>query len=55
MIEETDDNDSEVDSQAYHWNPEVLAQRAMKFTDEDRDTFMRKLHDLGADTGFLEA
>jgi len=40
---------------AYHWDPEVLAQRAMKFTDEDRDTFVRKLQDLGAETGFLDA
>jgi len=39
-IEEADDTESEVDSQAYHWNPEVLAQRAMKFTDEDRDAFV---------------
>jgi len=50
-----DDNESEVDSCAYHWDPEVLAQRAMKFTDEDRDAFVRKLQDLGAETGFLEA
>jgi len=50
-----DDNESEIDSQAYHWNPEVLAQRTMKFTDEDRDAFVRKLRDLGAETGFLEA
>jgi len=54
-IEEQDDTDSEPDSQAYHWNPEVLAQHAMKFTDEDRDAFVRKLQDLGAETGFLEA
>jgi len=39
-IEDIDDNESEVDSQAYHWNPEVLAQRAMKFSDEDRDAFV---------------
>ena len=50
-----DDNKSEVDSQAYHWNPEVLVQRAMKFLDEDRDAFVRKLQDLGAEMGFLEA
>jgi len=50
-----DDTKSEVDPQAYHWDPEVLAQRAMKFTDEDRDAFVRKLQDLGAETGFLEA
>jgi len=54
-VEEADDTESEVDSQAYHWNSEVLAQRAMKFTDEDRDAFVRKLHDLGAETGFLDA
>ena len=50
-----DDSESEVDSRAYHWDPEVLAQHAMKFTDEDRDAFVRKLQDLGAETGFLEA
>jgi len=54
-IEEVADDESKVDSQAYHWNPEVLAQRAMKFTDKDRDAFVRKLQDLGAETGFLEA
>ena len=54
-IEEIPDDESEVDTQAYHWNPEVLAQRAMKFSDEDRDAFVRKLQDLGAETGFLEA
>jgi len=54
-IEEVDDTKSEVDSRAYHWDPEVLAQRAMKFTDEDRDVFVRKLQDLGAETGFLDA
>jgi len=54
-IEEIDDTESEVDSQAYHWNPEVLAQRAMKFSDKDRDAFVHKLQDLGAETGFLEA
>ena len=50
-----DDNESEVDPRAYHWDPKVLAQRAMKFTDEDRDTFVHKLQDLGAEMGFLEA
>ena len=54
-ITEEDDDQSEVDGQAYHWNPEVLAQHAMKFSDEDRDMFVRKLQDLGAETGFLEA
>jgi len=54
-VEEADDTESELDSQAYHWNPEVLAQRAMKFTDEDRDVFVCKLQDLGAETGFLDA
>jgi len=54
-IDEVADDESEVDTQAYHWNPEVLAQRAMKFSDEDRDTFVRKLQDLGAEMGFLEA
>jgi len=53
---EIDDNSkSEVDPRAYHWDPEVLAQRAMKFTDDDRDVFVRKLQDLGAETGFLDA
>jgi len=50
-----DDDESEVDPKAYHWDPEVLVQRTMKFTDEDRDAFVRKLQDLGAETGFLEA
>jgi len=54
-VEETDDTESEVDPHAYHWDPEVLAQRAMKFTDDDRDVFVRKLQDLGAETGFLDA
>ena len=56
MVEiDNNDNESQVDLQAYHWNPEVLAQHAMKFTDEDRDVFICKLQDLGAETGFLEA
>jgi len=50
-----DNNKSEVDSCAYHWDPEVLVQCAMKFTDKDWDAFVRKLQDLGAETGFLEA
>jgi len=52
---EDDDTASEVDNHAYHWDPEVLAQHAMKFSDADRDTFVRKLQDLGAEMGFLEA
>jgi len=55
MAEIEDDAESEVNSRAYHWDPEVLAQCTMKFTDEDRDTFIHKLQDLGAETGFLEA
>jgi len=27
----------------------------MKFSDEDRDAFVHKLQDLGAEMGFLEA
>jgi len=54
-IEDVADNESDMDSQAYHWNPEVLVQCAMKFSDEDRDAFVHKLQDLGAETGFLEA
>jgi len=50
-----DDEESQVDPHAYHWDPEVLAQCAMKFTDDDRDAFVHKLQDLGAETGFLEA
>jgi len=54
-MEIEDDEKSQVDSQAYHWNPEVLAQHAMKFTDKDQDTFVRKLQDLRVEMGFLEA
>jgi len=46
---------SEADPQAYHWNLEVLAGCAMKFTEEDRDVFVRKLQDLRAEVGFVEA
>jgi len=50
-----EDEESQIDPHAYHWDPEVLAQHAMKFTNKDRDAFVRKLQDLGAETGFLEA
>jgi len=54
-VEIEDDEELKVDSHTYHWDPKVLAQHAMKFTDEDRDAFVRKLQDLRAETGFLEA
>ena len=50
-----DDVSSETDSRAYHWDPEVIASCAMKFTDEDRDAFVWKLQELGAEAGFVEA
>jgi len=50
-----DDANTETESRAYHWDPEVIASRAMNFTDADRDAFVRKLQELGADAGFVEA
>jgi hypothetical protein len=35
--------------------PELLVTRAMKLSEEDRDAFVRKLQELGAEIGFLEA
>jgi len=54
-VEIEDDASTETESRAYHWDPEVIASRAMNFTEEDRDTFVRKLQELGADAGFVEA
>jgi len=34
-------------------DPEALATRAMKLLEEDRDAFVWKLQELGAETGFL--
>jgi len=50
-----DDASTEADSQAYHWDPEILATCAMKFSEEDRDAFVRKLQELGAEMGFVKA
>ena len=40
MVKIEEDNKSEVDSQAYYWDPKILATQAMKFLEEDRDTFV---------------
>jgi len=48
-VEIEDDNESQADSHTYHWGPEVLAHRAMKFLEEDRDAFIWK---LGSRYGF---
>jgi len=53
-VEIEEDNESQVNFQAYHWDPEILATHAMKFLEEDRDVFVQKLQELGAETGFVE-
>ena len=37
------------------FDPEALATRAMRLSEEDKDAFVRKLQDLGAETGFVDA
>jgi len=54
-VEIEDDASMEADSQAYHWDPEILASHAMKFSEEDRDVFVQKLQELGAEMGFVKA
>jgi len=54
-VEIEDDARSEADSRAYHWDPEIIASCAMNFTEEDRDAFVRKLQELGAEAGFVKA
>ncbi len=36
-------------------DPEALATQAMKLSEGDRDTFVQKLQELGAETDFLDA
>ena len=54
-IEIENDASPEAEARAYHWDPEVIASRAMNFTEEDRDAFIRKLQELGPEAGFVEA
>jgi len=55
IVEIEDDASSHTNARAYHWDPEIIASRAMNFTDKDRDVFVRKLQELGAEAGFVEA
>jgi hypothetical protein len=36
-------------------DPELLASWAMTFSNKEKDAFVRKLQELGAEMGFLEA
>src|SRR5260221_13244487 len=47
--------DSDNDLPDFRLNPETLATRAMRLSDEDKDAFVCKLRDLGAETGFVDA
>ena len=38
-----------------HYDPKDLATKAMRLSEEDRDTFMRKLQELGVEMGFVDA
>ena len=55
-VEVTDD-DSDFDSEIFNHrdDPDVLATRAMKMNDKDKDAFIKKLQELGAEAGFQEA
>jgi hypothetical protein len=51
------DDDSDFNSDIFDQqdDPDVLATRAMKMSDKDKDAFIKKLQELGADAGFQEA
>ena len=52
---DTEDPDIDCDLPDVRFDPEMLATRAMRLSDEDKDAFVRKLRDLGAETGFVDA
>ena len=54
---EVADEDSDFNSDIFDQqdDPDVLATRAMKMSDKDKDAFIKKLQELGADAGFQEA
>jgi hypothetical protein len=56
MVEVTDD-DSDFNSKIFDQqdDPDVLVTRAMKMSNKDKDAFIKKLQELGADAGFQEA
>ena len=56
-VVEVADDDSDFNSDIFDQqdDPDVLATRAMKMSDKDKDTFIKKLQELGADAGFQEA
>jgi len=54
-IIEAENDETDYDLPDVRFDPEMLATRAMRLSDEDKDAFVRKLRDLGADTGFVDA
>ena len=52
---ETEDSDTDTSLPDVRFDPETLATRAMRLSDDDKDAFVRKLRDLGAETGFVDA
>src|SRR5260221_215234 len=54
-IIEAENDETDYDLPDVHFDPEMLATRAMRLSDEDKDAFVRKLRDLGAETGFVDA
>ena len=51
-IEDEDSDHGIPDDDPY---PELLATQAIKLSEKDRDAFVRKLQELGAEMGFQEA
>ena len=52
---ETEDYESDHGLPDTRYDPGDLATKAMRLSEEDRDAFVRKLQELGAETGFLDA
>jgi hypothetical protein len=52
---EIEDYESDHGLPDVRFDPETLATRAMRLSEEDRDALVRKLQELGAETGFVDA
>ena len=52
---EIDDYESDHGLSDVRFNPADLAMQAMRLSEEDRDVFMRRLQEMGAESGFVDA
>ena len=50
-----DDYESDHGLADVRFDPADLATRAMRLSEEDRDMFVRKLQEMGAESGFVDA